>query len=95
MFYRELENGELGGNRTHDTVIKSHVLYRLSYQLAWRFRLQKECELTDNPLIVKLSLTLRPANLDNLGLMPAKSQQMRQKRDSRNGRKITLFPTGA
>ncbi len=25
--------GEPGGNRTHDPVIKSHVLYRLSYRL--------------------------------------------------------------
>ena len=28
--------GEPGGTRTHDPVIKSHVLYRLSYRLAWR-----------------------------------------------------------
>ena len=27
-------NGERGGARTHDPVIKSHVLYRLSYALA-------------------------------------------------------------
>ena len=26
--------GERGGARTHDPVIKSHVLYRLSYALA-------------------------------------------------------------
>ena len=26
--------GERGGDRTHDPVIKSHVLYRLSYALA-------------------------------------------------------------
>ena len=27
------ESGDPGGNRTHDTVIKSHVLYRLSYRI--------------------------------------------------------------
>src|SRR4051794_30857307 len=27
--------GERGGARTHDPVIKSHVLYRLSYALPW------------------------------------------------------------
>src|SRR5271163_3807608 len=28
--------GEPGGIRTHDPMIKSHVLYRLSYGLTWR-----------------------------------------------------------
>lgn len=28
--------GERGGNRTHDTMIKSHVLYRLSYALPFK-----------------------------------------------------------
>jgi hypothetical protein len=28
--------GEPGGIRTHDPMIKSHVLYQLSYGLAWR-----------------------------------------------------------
>jgi hypothetical protein len=27
------ESGDLGGNRTHDNLIKSQVLYRLSYQI--------------------------------------------------------------
>jgi hypothetical protein len=29
-------NGERGGTRTHDPMIKSHVLYRLSYALTCR-----------------------------------------------------------
>jgi hypothetical protein len=28
-------HGERGGTRTHDPMIKSHVLYRLSYALTW------------------------------------------------------------
>lgn len=30
----EFEHGERGGTRTHDHMIKSHVLYQLSYALA-------------------------------------------------------------
>ena len=37
IFYRKLLNlfGERAGARTQDPVIKSHVLYRLSYALPW------------------------------------------------------------
>ena len=31
-------NGERAGIRTLDPVIKSHVLYQLSYALTWRFK---------------------------------------------------------
>ncbi len=30
---KKWENGERGGTRTHDHMIKSHVLYQLSYAL--------------------------------------------------------------
>ena len=31
-----VENGEPGGDRTHDHLIKSQMLYRLSYRLTTR-----------------------------------------------------------
>ena len=35
-----IKNGESGGNRTRDNMIKSHVLYLLSYELKKNIHLQ-------------------------------------------------------
>ena len=44
IFYRKLLNlfGERAGARTQDPVIKSHVLYRLSYALPWPLMASKK-----------------------------------------------------
>ena len=46
------DNGELGGDRTHDNTIKSRVLYQLSYELSPKIRIAR-AQLTENPQLVK------------------------------------------